>query len=67
MQCLRSREKKSSEGHDRKSKIKSHAKDGKNSKASYKSNAGHTVALRGSKNTKRVWLETEGCEALLER
>lgn len=40
MQCLRSREKKSSEGHDRKSKIKSHAKDEKNSKASYKSMQG---------------------------
>lgn len=66
MQCLWSREKKSSEGHDRKSKIESHAKDEKNSKASYKS-TGHTVALRGTKNTKRVWLATEGCEALLER
>lgn len=37
MQRLWSRGKKSSEGHDRKSKIKSHAKDEKNSKASYKS------------------------------
>lgn len=40
MQCLWSREKKSSEGHDRRSKIKSHAKDETNSKASYKSMQG---------------------------
>jgi len=40
MQCLCNGKKKSNEGHDRKSEIKSHAKDENNCKASYKSTQG---------------------------